>query len=108
MIAEPAGVRSLDCVWKYSIEAFTLSKRWLYCALTAIFGVLLSLLWGLLFAFLSFLQIWVVAPCIKTLKFVFQCLCQPFLQVTKIVVRPALKLVAKVYGSVKAMVRKEA
>uniref|UniRef100_A0A671TEK9 Caveolin n=2 Tax=Sparus aurata TaxID=8175 RepID=A0A671TEK9_SPAAU len=108
VIAEPAGVRSVDCVWKYSFKTFTVSKHWVYRGLTAIFGLPLSLLWGLLFAFLSFLQIWVVAPCIKSLKFEFQCLCQPLLQVTKTVVRPVLKMVAKVYGSVKGMVRKEA
>ncbi|XP_073323763.1 caveolin-3-like [Pagrus major] len=108
VIAEPAGVHSVDRVWKFSFNTFTVSKFWCYRGLTAIFGLPLSLLWGLVFACLSFWQIWVVVPSIKSCMFVFHCLCRPLLQVTKTVVRPVLRVVGKIYGSVKGMVRKEA
>uniref|UniRef100_A0A665TQ87 Caveolin n=1 Tax=Echeneis naucrates TaxID=173247 RepID=A0A665TQ87_ECHNA len=69
------GACSLDGVWKASYTAFTVPK---YCCyrrcVTAILGIPLSLLWGFLFACLSFCHIWAVVPCIKSSLIEFQCL----------------------------------
>ncbi|KAJ8409341.1 hypothetical protein AAFF_G00235390 [Aldrovandia affinis] len=74
VIAEPDGTHSLDGVWKASYTTFTVSKYWCYRMLSAIFGIPISLLWGFLFACISFCHIWAVMPCIKSYLIETQCL----------------------------------
>nr|XP_046239471.1 caveolin-3-like [Scatophagus argus] len=108
VIAEPDGIHSLALVWKFSYEAFTKSKKYIYCSLTAILGVPLSLIWGLLFASLSFLNFWVVMPCIKCVQFQFYCLIRPLLLALKVVIIPIFVAMGKVASQLKNVLPKRA
>ncbi|XP_041801464.1 caveolin-3-like [Chelmon rostratus] len=107
VIAEPAATHSLDGVWKASYTTFTVSKNWCYLGLTAIFGIPLSLLWGLLFACLSFWHIWAVVPATRSCLIEFQCLRQPYLLVIRAFVHPLFEAVGKMYSGVRVVLRKE-
>ncbi|XP_078399054.1 caveolin-2-like [Cetorhinus maximus] len=65
VIAEPDSVHSFDKIWIWSDALFEVSKLWCYRIISVIFAVPVSLISGVLFAFLSCLHIWCVMPCIK-------------------------------------------
>ncbi|XP_070815372.1 caveolin-3-like [Chaetodon trifascialis] len=106
VIAEPAGTHSLDGVWKASYTTFTVSKYCCYRSLTAIFGIPLSLLWGLLFACLSFWHIWAVMPCTKSCLIEFQCLSQPYSLIIRTFFHPLFEAMGKMYSGVRVVMRK--
>uniref|UniRef100_A0A3Q3X4L4 Caveolin n=1 Tax=Mola mola TaxID=94237 RepID=A0A3Q3X4L4_MOLML len=108
VIAEPDGIRSVDKVWKASHKTYTVSNYCCYRSLSAIFGVPLSLVWGLLFACLSFWHIWAIVPCIKSCQIEFRCLCQPYLLLIKTVINPIFKATGKICRGVRGVFRKEA
>ncbi|XP_048863221.1 caveolin-1-like [Brienomyrus brachyistius] len=74
VIAEPAGTYSFDGVWKASFTTFTVTKYWCYRLLTALVGIPLALVWGIIFAILSFLHIWAAVPCVKSYLINIQCM----------------------------------
>ncbi|XP_075893018.1 caveolin-3-like [Nelusetta ayraudi] len=108
VIAEPGGIHSVDRVWIISNCTYTKSKWFLYRTLTALFGIPLSLIWGLVFAFLSFCNIWVVVPCIKCIKVEFECLIRPFIKCIKSCFRPCCKAVRIALITMRGIFRKEA
>jgi len=73
VIAEPVGTYSFDGVWKGSYTTFTVSKYWCYRLLSAVLGIPLAVVWGFLFALISFCHIWAVVPCIKSYLIEIQC-----------------------------------
>ncbi|XP_071350892.1 caveolin-3-like [Trachinotus anak] len=107
VIAEPVGTHSLDGVWKASYTTFTVSKYCCYRCLTAVLGIPLSLLWGLLFACLSFCHIWAVVPCIKSCVIESQCLSRLYSQVIHTFIGPFFEAMGKMYSGVKVVLRKE-
>ncbi|XP_020789898.1 caveolin-1-like [Boleophthalmus pectinirostris] len=107
VIAEPYGTHSLDGVWKASYTTFTVTKYWCYRLLTALLGVPLSLLWGALFAFLSFFHIWAVVPCTRSCLIEFQCLGQMYSLVLHTFLDPLFEALGKIFSKVKVALRKE-
>ncbi|XP_039972371.1 caveolin-3-like [Xiphias gladius] len=107
VIAEPAGTHSLDGVWKASYTTFTVSKYCCYRCLTAVLGIPLSLLWGLLFACLSFCHIWAVAPCIKSCLIESQCLSRFQALVIHTFIGPLSEAMGKIYSGMRVVLRKE-
>lgn len=108
MIAEPDGVHSVDGVWIISYKTYTKSKAFLYIGLSSIFGIPLSLIWGLLFALLSFLNIWVIVPFIKFCLFIFQCTMYPALTCMEYWLKSPLRVVMETIRVVKGVLRKTA
>uniref|UniRef100_A0A8C6UWM9 Caveolin n=1 Tax=Neogobius melanostomus TaxID=47308 RepID=A0A8C6UWM9_9GOBI len=107
VIAEPYGTHSLDGVWKASYTTFTVSKYWCYRVLTALLGIPLSLLWGVLFALLSFCHIWAVVPCTKSCTIEFQCLGQIYSLVVHTFFDPLFEALGKIFSRVKVALHKE-
>uniref|UniRef100_A0A3B4V8L7 Caveolin n=1 Tax=Seriola dumerili TaxID=41447 RepID=A0A3B4V8L7_SERDU len=107
VIAEPVGVHSVDGVWKASYTTFTVSKYCCYRCLTAILGIPLSLIWGLLFACLSFCHIWAVVPCVKSCVIESQCLSRIYSLVIHTFIGPFFEAWGKMYSGVKVVLRKE-
>jgi hypothetical protein len=68
IIAEPAGIHSLDCVWKCSWKCFELWKKLCYYIMTTLCGICISMEWGCEFAYIAFYHIWCVTPCMKVLE----------------------------------------
>lgn len=58
VIAEPPSVRSGDRVWIWSNALFEVSRIWIYRIVTVLLAIPLSVIFGLLFAFMSCLHIW--------------------------------------------------
>ncbi|XP_068460118.1 caveolin-2 [Clinocottus analis] len=67
VIAEPASARSFDSVWIGSHAAFELVKFLFYRVLTTLLAVPMAFIFGLVFAVLSCIHIWLVMPLIQSL-----------------------------------------
>ncbi|KAK6319283.1 hypothetical protein J4Q44_G00104940 [Coregonus suidteri] len=107
VIAEPDGTHSLDGVWKLSYTTFTVSKYWCYRILSAIFGIPVALLWGFLFACISFCHIWAVVPCIKSCLIESQCISRIYSLCIQTFCDPFFEALGKIFSSVKVALRKE-
>ncbi|XP_053552036.1 caveolin-3-like [Bombina bombina] len=108
VIAEPTGTHSFDGVWKASSTTFTVTKYWCYRVMSAIFGLPLALIWGFLFACLSFCQIWAVVPCVKSYLIEVQCLAQFYALCVRTFCDPIFEAVGKALGGIRVALRKEA
>lgn len=108
VIAEPGGIHSLKLVWIISHNIYKYSKKLLYILLSALLGIVLSLIWGLVFAFLAFGNIWVVVPCIKCCKVTFHCLISPFIKCMKSCFKPGCNAVALALRTLRVIFRKDA
>ncbi|KAL3852830.1 hypothetical protein ACJMK2_016445 [Sinanodonta woodiana] len=64
-IAEPDGVRSIDCVWRNSYRCFTCGKNCMYKFLTTLCGICIALCWGCDFACTAFDHIWCLTPYLR-------------------------------------------
>lgn len=107
VIAEPDGTHSLDGVWKLSYTTFTVSKYWCYRILSAVFGIPVALLWGFLFACISFCHIWAVVPCIKSCLIESQCISRIYSLCIKTFCDPFFEALGKIFSSVRVALRKE-
>lgn len=107
VIAEPYGTHSLDGVWKVSHTTFTVSKYWCYRLLTALLGIPLSLVWGLLFACLSFCHIWAVVPCTKSCALELQCTGQMYSLIVHTFCDPVYEALGKIFSKIKVGLHKE-
>lgn len=107
VIAEPDGTHSLDGVWKLSYTTFTVSKYWCYRVLSAIFGIPVALLWGFLFACISFCHIWAVVPCIKSCLIESQCISRIYSLCIQTFCDPFFEALGKIFGSIRVALRKE-
>uniref|UniRef100_A0A8C5WJ90 Caveolin n=1 Tax=Leptobrachium leishanense TaxID=445787 RepID=A0A8C5WJ90_9ANUR len=107
VIAEPEGTHSFDGVWKTSITTFTVTKYWCYRVLSAIFGLPLALLWGFLFACLSFCHIWAVMPCVKSYLMEIQCVGQFYSVCVRTFCDPIFEAVGKALSGIRVAMRKE-
>jgi hypothetical protein len=68
VLAEPEGVRSLDCVWKCSYSCFNCWKNCCYALHTLLCGICIAMEWGCEFAYIAFMHIWFITPCFKVLE----------------------------------------
>ncbi|XP_022334719.1 caveolin-1-like [Crassostrea virginica] len=74
ILAEPEGVRSLDCVWKLSYKCFSCWKTLCYVIMTTLCGICLAAEWGCQFSYIAFVHIWYITPCFKILELNCGCL----------------------------------
>lgn len=107
VIAEPDSIHSFDGVWKASSTTFTVTKYWCYRVISAIFGLPLALLWGFLFACLSFCHIWAVVPCVKSYLMEIQCLSQFYAACVRTFIDPIFEAMGKALGGIRVALRKE-
>ncbi|KAJ8788147.1 hypothetical protein J1605_005446 [Eschrichtius robustus] len=107
VIAEPVGTYSFDGVWKVSYTTFTVSKYWCYRLLSTLLGVPLALLWGFLFACISFCHIWAVVPCIKSYLIEIQCISHIYSLCIRTFCNPLFAALGQVCSNIKVMLRKE-
>ncbi|XP_047740152.1 caveolin-3-like [Hyalella azteca] len=68
IVGEPEGLKSLDIFWTCSRITYNVSRTFCYILLVVLLGPLIALINGLLFAILSFCQIWLVGPCLRCCK----------------------------------------
>jgi len=65
VLAEPAGALSIDPIWQISFVLFSQTKLWLYRIAAAIVAVPAALLWALVFALITVVYIWILAPALR-------------------------------------------
>lgn len=107
VIAEPVGTYSFDGVWKTSYTTFTVSKYWCYRLLSAILGIPLAVVWGFLFALISFCHIWAVVPCIKSYLIEIQCVSRIYSLCIHTFCDPLFEALSKICGNIRVALRKE-
>ncbi|XP_054035895.1 caveolin-3 [Dryobates pubescens] len=107
VIAEPVGTYSFDGVWKGSYTTFTVSKYWCYRLLSAVLGIPLAVLWGFLFALISFCHIWAVVPCIKSYLIEIQCVSRIYSLCIHTFCDPLFEALSKVCSNVRVALRRE-
>lgn len=107
VIAEPVGTYSFDGVWKTSYTTFTVSKYWCYRLLSAILGIPLAVVWGFLFALISFCHIWAVVPCIKSYLIEIQCVSRIYSLCIHTFCDPLFEALSKICSNVRVALRKE-
>ncbi|GAB1291136.1 Caveolin-3 [Apodemus speciosus] len=107
VIAEPEGTYSFDGVWKVSYTTFTVSKYWCYRLLSTLLGVPLALLWGFLFACISFCHIWAVVPCIKSYLIEIQCISHIYSLCIRTFCNPLFAALGQVCSNIKVVLRRE-
>ncbi|XP_041047995.1 caveolin-3 [Carcharodon carcharias] len=107
VFAEPEGSYSLDKVWKISFTTFTVSKYWCYRILSAIFGVPLSVFWGLYFACLTFCHIWTILPCIKSCLIEMHCFSRIYSLCIHTFCDPFYEALGKLFSSIRVTLHKE-
>ncbi|KAE8612097.1 hypothetical protein XENTR_v10012720 [Xenopus tropicalis] len=106
VIAEPQGTHSFDGVWKASYTTFTVTKFWCYRILSAAIGIPLSIVWGFIFALISFCHIWAVVPCIKSYQIETHCLGRIFSLCTHTFCDPLFEALGKIFSSIKVTLQK--
>ncbi|XP_009564111.2 caveolin-3 [Cuculus canorus] len=107
VIAEPVGTYSFDGVWKASYTTFTVSKYWCYRLLSAILGIPLAVIWGFLFALISFCHIWAVVPCIKSYLIEIQCVSRIYSLCIHTFCDPLFEALSKICSNIRVAFRKE-
>ncbi|CAH2312709.1 caveolin-3, partial [Pelobates cultripes] len=106
VIAEPQGTHSFDGVWKASYTTFTLTKYWCYRILSAVIGVPLAIIWGILFALISFCHIWTVMPCVKSYLIEIQCVGKTFSLCVHTFCDPLFEALGKIFSSIRVSMQK--
>ncbi|KAM6301026.1 caveolin-3 [Aegotheles albertisi] len=107
VIAEPVGTYSFDGVWKTSYTTFTVSKYWCYRLLSAVLGIPLAVIWGFLFALISFCHIWAVVPCIKSYLIEIQCVSRIYSLCIHTFCDPLFEALSKICSNIRVALRKE-
>eukprot|EP00069_Balaena_mysticetus_P018073 bmy_00463T0 len=95
------------CCAQVSYTTFTVSKYWCYRLLSTLLGVPLALLWGFLFACISFCHIWAVVPCIKSYLIEIQCISHIYSLCVRTFCNPLFAALGQVCSNIKVMLRKE-
>ncbi|KAL4226701.1 hypothetical protein ACF0H5_014681 [Mactra antiquata] len=68
VLAEPDGVRSIDCVWRLAYASFECWKGCCYKMTTLFCGVCIASCWGCEFAYIAFNHVWSFTPGLKALE----------------------------------------
>merc|ERR1711934_1016025 len=68
VIAEPKAAHGFDPIWRLSFILFSQTKLWTYRVLAALLAAPLSILWGLLFSFLSVVYVWIIRPVMRIVE----------------------------------------
>lgn len=107
VIAEPVSVRSGDRVWIWSNALFEVCRVWIYRIVTVLLAIPLSVLSGLLFAFLSCFHIWMISPCIQCVLIGTRWLQSLWTIVLDVIVRPFFKSAGRCCGGFSVHLSKE-
>ncbi|KAM5147856.1 caveolin-3 [Mantella aurantiaca] len=107
VIAEPPGVHSFDGVWKASYATFTLTKYWCYRLLSGLVGIPLSVIWGILFALISFCHIWTAVPCVKSYLIEIQCVGRTFSLCVRTFCDPLFEAFGRIFSAIGVTLQKQ-
>ena len=65
VLAEVGSSQGFDPIWQISFVLFTQTKLWLYRIFAALVAVPATLLWALIFALITVVYVWILAPALR-------------------------------------------
>jgi len=68
VLAEPDTSHGFDSIWRLSFILFSQTKLWTYRLLSLLLSLPLSLLWGLTFALLTSIYVWILRPLLRVIE----------------------------------------
>jgi len=108
IIGEPEpGTFSFDKVWTLSFQLFTATKLWCYRILSLICAIPCAICWGICFACLSFCNIWMYVPCIKSCKIELYCFQQIFDLLMGTIVAPIFDAFGRCFSNIRVTMSKD-
>lgn len=69
VLAEPMTAQGFEPIWRLTFVLFTQVKIWLYRIISAVLAVPAALVWAMIFALLSVVHVWILAPSLKVFDF---------------------------------------
>ena len=69
VLAEPQSAQGFEPIWRLTFVLFSQTKLWLYRIASALVAVPMALVWALVFALITVVHVWVVAPFLKIFDF---------------------------------------
>uniref|UniRef100_A0A914HA05 Caveolin n=1 Tax=Globodera rostochiensis TaxID=31243 RepID=A0A914HA05_GLORO len=101
IFGEPDAVHSLNGVWKTALTVFLAVRNFCYKMLSLVFAVPLAIVFGILFALLSTLSVFVFVPIGRLLSIPFGWLAKLWSVLVSAVCDPLCRSVALICGNVK-------
>jgi len=65
VLAEPRAAQGFDWVWRLAFVVFSQTKLWIYKIFAALVAVPVSILWAVVFAAITVLYVWIIAPALR-------------------------------------------
>merc|ERR1719336_1968806 len=69
VLAEPTSAQGFEPIWRLTYVLFSQTKLWLYRIVSALMAVPAALVWALVFALITVVHVWFVAPFLKIFDF---------------------------------------
>lgn len=98
VLAEPASSQGFDPIWQISFVLFTQTKLWLYRIFAALIAVPASLIWALVFALITVVYIWILAPALRLFDLGVSVARRVFVGVMRCTVEPVCAAVGAVFS----------
>ena len=105
VIAEPYGTTSFNQVWGTSYKTYAMSRTGCYKVLTCLLGGPIALFWGLYFACLAFINIWVMVPFMKALYIMMKFVHKIWDMIISTIFDPLFSSLGKVFGDIRITVK---
>ncbi|XP_029814126.1 caveolin-3 [Manacus vitellinus] len=103
----PTGLESGTGTGIESFGTHTYSPAWTHRLLSAVLGIPLAIVWGFLFALISFCHIWAVVPCIKSYLIEIQCVSRIYSLCIHTFCDPFFEALSKICSNIRVALRKE-
>jgi len=100
VLAEPLTTHGFDPFWRLSALTFRGTHRWLYRLLAAVVALPLSIVWGVVFAVISLVSVWLVTPALKIVNLVLSVLKQLIEGVTGTFLEPIFRASGACFSNV--------
>ncbi|CAD6199540.1 unnamed protein product [Caenorhabditis auriculariae] len=102
IFAEPGEqYHSIACVWTVSYRFFEITKIYTYKILSLLFGIILAVLAGFLFALFTFLNVWVIRPVLFLARTLLHQVLYIWPTIVVYVLRPCFYATGAVFSSVR-------
>lgn len=101
IFGEPEGYHSVDCAWKATNCTFRWIRSIVYKLFALIFALPLAIVWGVLFALLTFVHVWLCLPAGKFLSVIGVTLAKIWSFLVRSVLEPFFIAIGSCLGGIK-------
>ncbi|GFS94783.1 caveolin-1 [Nephila pilipes] len=100
VLAEPDSNHTFICVWQNSFLLFDVVKFWFYRILSAILFIPFAFLWGLIFAVLTCLNVWIISPLLRTFDVILHIVHRVWSGIIRTFLDPVFKSIGQICSNV--------